>query len=358
MVISTMALILALQSCIPRSIFISFEEDKADVRVDAYYDYSTQVFHEDTTHSGVPIDSISKYILTCDQEAFLFSDSAETVFVKFAGEVTDPPAVCVALHPQIILQFNKPVTRFSGPTKGLGHTSDRKTFYLPDSPKQLLRNQGGYRFSTDTESEPNFTHPFGLKYFGFVIDPLPGVGLAWGSGNSKRVFGDGLFLNFGLAFIMNDFRAIMRLAYFDFNSVRDIPPDPIFTGVSAGNLEFGLGYELLNTEFFTFIPNFFGGRKSFRFYDSDGAADRIGTDQFYTYGAGLTLDFKLHQLLRTKAQREAKKGEYFYLKFDAGWYPELFREPFNISGSVTYFTVGIAGYFGGPNEVRRVKMKR
>ncbi|MCA1764378.1 MAG: hypothetical protein LC664_15500 [Flavobacteriales bacterium] len=193
---------------------------------------------------------------------------------------------------------------------------------------------------------------------GLAIDPLPGYGRGWSSGKAENFIGNGVFFNFGLALIVNDFRLLMRLAYWDFKTAAEISPGPNYKGMSSANLEFGLGYQVVDATYFTVIPKVFGGGKKFKFSPSESEMEMIETDRFYTYGAGLTVDFKFHQLLRNKVQREAKKGEYFYLKFDTGWYPELFERPFDISGSLVYFTIGFSAYFGGANEFRNLKIKK
>ncbi len=360
-VLAVMAIfICGTQSCAPRLITIGFDQNKANVHVGSYYDYSMGIFHKDTIHRAVPIDSIAQYTETCGRETYFFSDSAKTITVRFNEEEEKQSDTCTLLRPQILLEFNDPVAHFSGPTQGLKYTINRKGFLLPSKKKHLPGRYETYRFSTHKNDKPNFTHPFGFKYLGLAIDPLPGYGRGWSSGKAEEVFNDGVFLNFGMALIVNDFRLLMRLAYWDFLDASEIIPDPNFKGMSSANLEFGLGYELVDATFFTVIPKVFGGGKKFKFSPSESEMEMemIETERFYTYGAGLTVDFKFHQLLRNKVQREAKKGEYFYLKFDTGWYPELFERPFDISGSLVYFTIGFSAYFGGANEIRNLKIKK
>jgi hypothetical protein len=344
-------------SCAPTHTIVTIHGDRADVNKFVFYENGEASEYLDTTFYNVPVDSISEVFKNCGNQTFSLSDSANYILIDYPSREAEKSDSCFykELYPLLSLNFEEPITTIVGPFERVQVSKDRKSITLPYLKDKDLSPTAEYSISTQPQ-KPNYRLASGLDYFGLYADIPAAVGPAWFNGESGLIEKRGYIINaVSLGFIFNRVRVASRISILNFKPTAETAPESDYTNLSSVSGELGLGYQVLNSDFFIITPSVMGSRRRFEFSDGNDVLDDIATDSFVAYGLNLCVDFKLQQLFRSKEKREEKKNEYLFLKVEGGWYPDLLENAIAQPGAVTYVSFAISGYIGVPFNTRRIK---
>ncbi|MCZ4409006.1 hypothetical protein O3Q51_09315 [Cryomorphaceae bacterium 1068] len=350
-------LLLVTAACAPAYTTVTLKGDTADVNKVVFYEKGEVHQYVDTTFYNVPVDSISEVFPHCGNQTFSLSDSAKYIQIDYPSIESKKSESCLyeELYTLLILNFEEPITTIVGRFKRVQVSKDRKSITLPYLKDRDLSPTVEYSISTQPQ-ESNYRLASGLDYFGLYADIPAAVGPAWFNGESGLKENRGYIINaVSLGFIFNRVRVASRISILDFEPAAEVAPDTSYTSLSSVSGELGLGYQVLNSDFFTITPSVMGSRRKFEFSDGDDVLDDVETDSFIAYGFNLCVDIKLQQLFRSTEKREEKKNEYLFLKVEGGWYPDLLENAIAQPGAVTYVSFAISGYIGVPFNTRRIK---
>lgn len=352
----SLLLLLIASSCVPQQAIITYKSNEPTVDLSVSHLYPGEQT-ADTSFTDLQTDSLTGRLSTCTGPTYTFGDSSGYVLIAYPDRQDVHFDTCgfIKSIPLLEFKFDEPISQIEGPVKGVEVSKDRKRVILPYLNNYYKNPTARYKIATGNKPQ-NYRLRRQLDYLGMSIDIPAAVGPIWYTGDGGFIESGLVSINvISLTFILNNFRVGQRLSFQDFIPDPETVRNTAYDNLSAFGYELVLGYQVLNSDFFTVSPSLILGNKRYEYSGEGELNDPLESGPYLTYGFSLATDFKLQQLLRSREKREEKKYEYFSLKVEAGWYPNLFKAPYDVSGSVVYLNFAIAGNFGMLLQTRRIK---
>jgi len=315
--------------------------------------YETTVFIED-------LDSLEHYVRIKDEDCYDLRFDSNSFEIKVRDDLPIHPSFYYAIPDELLWEFPEKITNIEGQGK-VQLTRDSKKL-------MIFKSKGNYSSNDDKidikvtfghDSIPSrIKHPYAFKRIGVTMGSIPSLGFSQINGEAKDFMKGVGFMNWGLSIVLNKFRITPRLTIFEGELTKPMDDLQGFVNFNNTNIEFGLGYELLNKTYYNFTPNIFGGGNRLEFYSADETIDSKYLKRGFNYSIGASLELKIAPLFRKKEKREQLNDENFHLQVNGGWYPNYFQKSMEIDGSVNYLTFGLSMYLVGNNTFRKVKLKK
>jgi len=361
-------LLFTLTSCIQTYKNISISENnttkitynKICPIIDSTSGIEYEVFNE-ITAIVENIDSLGNHMQVLGKEFYIFNYDSNSFKLKISDDtIFNKTPYYRSIPKSIKWEFPKKIINVSGQGKVYLHRNSR-TLVIYKSKSNYITSDEKVDITVSFEHDSigsQIKHPIGFKRVGYAIDPLPGVGLTNVNGAARTYLNGTYFMNWGFStFIFNRVRFVPRLAIMNGKTNGKLKDLEAYTHFENTNLEFGIGYELLNNPYINITPIMYGGVNKLDFYVEDESFVSVSRNGGFKYSVGTTIDLKIDPIFRSKEKRKSKKNEYFYIKVDAGWYPNYFKKSLTLEGSVSYLTFAIGGYISVDNNFRRVILK-
>lgn len=322
-------------------------------------DTITPEFFGEVIDSITDLDSLGSFIQVGNKDVYSFEYNKEYFKLEIldSGLVKRTP-LYRSVPDYLFWEFPDKIIGISGIGEVHLHRNS-KIFRIDKSESNYIDSNNALHIIAlfgDNSIKSRIKHPFSLRRAGASMENLPSFGFSHIHGTASEYIDGLLFMNWGLSIILNKFRVTPRLTILDSEIIKSIGQPPGLDHLKNQKVEFGLGYELINSTYLNFTPNVFLGKNKMYFYSS---SESVKSQTLYSgvdYCIGATLELKINPVFRNNVKRNALKDEYFFLKVDAGWYPNYFRDVLTIKGSMSYLTFALGWYFVRNNNFRRVKL--